>query len=314
MVTIAINLAALPEKIILQPVQAVPLPQNYRFDFSWAAGFSPPRRDAVVLFLGNVNVPGWISTQTEPGPHGFNTLLQSILYHAHSHDLWGQTVQCTAVSMAANGTTFATRSNAQALKLPVKPLQDIGATQWPWNVITGDMPAPLSLPFQSGRRLYRRAALGGGTLTLPKLWYVKADNTLEDTPAARGFDRMTFWQAIFGMSLKQTTNLKFEDVMAKLLNAHVVSGVPAWAKLADLLTALGSLGAVGQCLLWNANRFVCVRMNGPNTLSAMEFDAQGFHIEGLQSWLGKQDHGVVWNYRRMNHPLPPPCMGLTSLP
>jgi hypothetical protein len=46
----------------------------------------------------------------------------------------------------------------------------------------------------------------------------------------------------------------------------------------------------------------------------MEFDAHGFHIEGLQSWLGKQDHGVVWNYRRMNHPLPPPCMGLTSLP
>lgn len=314
MVTIAMNLATLPEKLTLQPVRPVPLPQNYRFTVGWGPGWHPPRRDDIVLFIENIFVPCKLPAQEEPGTFGFCKVLEAILYHAHSHNLWGQTLQCTAVSMAANGTTFETRSNAQPLHLPVKPLADIGPQQWPWNPIVNDTPAPLSLPFQSGRRLYRREPVGSGAFGMPKLWYVKPDNTLEDSNTERGFDRMTFWQAVFGMSIKQTRNLKFEDAMAKLLNAHVVSGVPASAKLADLVAAVGgSPGALGRCLLWTSTRFVCMLHKGPNTLWAMEFDALGFHEGWVNNWIATEDQSVVWNYRRLNWPTPPPSSGPLSL-
>ncbi len=307
-----INLAALPVHLILQPVKLVPLPQHYRFEVSWSPGWSPPRRDGIGLAIGNEFI-GRIDAQDASGSHGFNELLEKVLGYATIHDLWSQTVPCTAVASNASGSAFVAKSNPQTLRLPVRPLHDIAANQFAWNTINGDTPPPLALQLHSGRRLYRRLPLGGAASMLPKLWYVKPDNTLEDTVSGRGFDRLSFWQAVFGMSLKSTTNLKFEDAMAKLLNAHVAPQMPAMGKLGDLLAALPAYSDLGRCLMWTPTRFVCLLHHAPNSLFAMEFDAAGLHSEPAPSWLAKENPSTIWHYRRLKHPTPPPACGVLSL-
>lgn len=319
MASLIITLNGLPEKLILQPVQSVPLPQNYRFTVGWNAGWYPPRRDTLTLFVrnpaGGYALIGWISSQEEAGTMGFNMLLQQLLTYAKFSNRWGETVECMVAATATNGNTFVAVSNLQPLRLPVRPLPDLPMNQYTWVALCADTMPPVSMPFPSGRRLYRREPTGSGAaLTLPRLFYVRPDNTLEDTNASRGFDRLTFWQAVFGMSIKETTNLKFEAVMAKLLNAHTIATAPASAKLADLQTALSSsFGGFSRCLMWTPTRFVCMQHQGPNTLFAIEFDALGLHSAYQPNWLAAEDKSVVWNYRRMNYPTPPPSSGILSL-
>ena len=308
------TLDSLPEKMILRPIQFVPLPRHYHFAVDCVPGWQPPRRDALVLFI-DTQLIGSINKQDEAGDHGFNELLQSLLGHAKSHNLWEQTVQCQVIALGGPaGLTYVARSNPQPLRFPVRPLADIAINQYPWTVLTGDTPPPFALAFPNGRRLYRRIALGGGLSALAKLWYVKPDGSLEDAPAARGFDRLTFWQAIFGMSLKETRNLASVDVMAKLLNAHATPPVPATGTLDAMLASVPNYHGLGQCLLWTQTRFVCVRDHGPNTPFAMEFDNFGFHSEPLQSWLTNENKSVVWSYRKFKSPTPAPAAGLLSLP
>ena len=306
-------LAALPEKVNLLPVKSVRLPQHYQFTVTPQAGWVPPRRDGYGLVIGDHYV-GPIDGQEQPGSHGFNALLEKVLGYAAQLGKWAESAPCAVVCSNAAGNAFVARSNIQTLRLPARPLHDIAINQFDWAAIMADSPAPLALPPYSGRRLYRRAPLGGAPTALPKLWYVKPDNTLEDTAEGRGFDRLTFWQAAFGLSIRSTTKLKSEDVMAKLLNARVVPPVPAVGTLGAILAALPTYGDLGRCLMWTPSRFVCMLHPAPNCLFAMEFDAAGFHSEPAAAWLSKESPATVWNYRRLHHPTPPAAWGVTSLP
>ena len=213
-----------------------------------------------------------------------------------------------------SGNTYVARSNLQPLALPTKAIGDMPINQFPLTVITGDSPLPAALSFPSGRRLYARAPLAGGPTTLPKLWYVRPDNTLEDSIAWRGFDRLTFWQSVFCMALKQTTHLASEEAMAKLLNAHVATPTPAAGTLAALVASLPAWGTFVEGLLWTPTRFVCVKTSAPGQVAAMEFSNQGFKQTPMATWLANENQSVVWSYRKFKSPKPMPATGLLSLP
>lgn len=304
-------IGSLPEKLVLNPVQAVPLPKNYHFSYGFVPGWLPPRRDQVMLFIHDM--PGVaVGTQDELGPHGFNTLLAALLGYVAQADLWGQTVPCVAVALAANGVEYLAKSNTRMLTLPARPC-DIHHYL---NLAYGptDTPVPLGMVPPVGRKLYFRSVPWGPPSIIPKVWYVTPELRLEETVNGRGFDRFTFWLSVYGVPIKASAGVVNGELLAQRLNAQKSPVAPYSGTLDALASAVGSnLNSLNRTLMWTASRVVMVDAQSQPPVHAIEFDALGLHKEPLADWLAKEDKTVVWNFRwKPGAPQPP--FGVATLP
>ncbi|MFO1448466.1 MAG: hypothetical protein U1F61_09945 [Opitutaceae bacterium] len=304
------NLGNLPEKLILHPVQPVPLPKNYRFSVSFVTGWLPPRKDLVRLFIGDMDGV-MLGTQDQAGPNGFNTMLAAILGYAAQNNLWGQAVPCQAVALALDGWTMVAKSNVQTLTLPCKPCSITHNLNLAYGVT--DTPAPVGMTPPNGRRAYYRCDPGGAPSTIPKVWYITPDLRLEETTLNRGFDRFTFWLAVYGVAPKLCVGVTNGTSLAQRLNANKSPVAPSTCTLATLAATVGAnLNSLAQSMMWTANRVVFLQGLNQPALMAMEFNALGFHKEPLVSWLANEDQSVVWDFRRL-YGAPAPIWGLAGL-
>jgi hypothetical protein len=303
----------LPENLVLHPIQPVPLPKNYHFSFGFVSGWQPPRKDLLALLVGEM--PGaLVSTQDEKGTHGFNKLLGAILGYATQYNLWGQTLPCQLVAMGADGVSYVAKSNIQSLALPTLP----SSITSPLNLALGptDSPVPVGMTAPAGRRLYYRCALNGPPQTLPKIWYVRPDNRLEDSASRRGLDRFTFWLATYAIPVKLCASVQSGEALAQRLNAQESRIVPNTGTIDAIVAAVvaNMSPSVVPGLLWTASRVVV--FNGMNQMAvmAMEFDGLGFRKEPLTGWVTRENKSTVWNYRTMMYSTPAQVYGFDALP
>ncbi|NRF71762.1 hypothetical protein HLB44_32735 [Aquincola sp. S2] len=311
------SIGSLPEHLILKPIQPVPLPKNYHFAVSAGPGASPAlqRRPAIVLLIGNMTAQP-IGKQDEKGALGFNVLLASILGHAAQFNLWDQSIPCQALALGPDNTTYVARSNVQPLQLPTAPHAPL-THQYQLGCATPQpAPVPVGMAPPAGRRLYYRADPGGGPpSSLPKAWYVRPDDRLEDSASYRGFDRFTFWLAFYAVAPKLAANVALGEVLAQRLNAHKSDVVPMSASLATIGNAIvaNMSPKVVPGLMWTAGRVVVVLAYSLPVVTVMEFDTAGLHKEPLSTWLAKESPGTVWNYRTMGGGPHPPIWGMNGL-
>ena len=306
------NFNQLPEKLILNPVQPVPLPKNYHFSVGFVPGWMPPNKDKIQLFFGQMTQGLALNTQDQASGSGFNRLLTDFLEHVAWHQLWGQQVPCTAVALANDGTYLA-RSNTRMLKPPIPPASFTNYRDLAFG--PGDTPAPNAFVPPLGRRLYYRSeAMGGAPATLGRGWYIDAANRLEESDANRGFDRFSFWLSAFAVPPKNSCNVQTGEMLALKLNAALSRFVAKSTTMQAIGAAVNANlnGSTLPALMWTSTRVVVVHLLGQLNLTVFEFDLGGLRKQYWTDWLAAQDPNSVWSFRRLVQ-VPMPIWGMAGL-
>lgn len=299
------TISELPEKLVLHPVQPVPLPKNWHFSYSYVPGWSPPSKARVLLFYGPPTGSA-ITRQDEPGQSGFNALTTDLLFYAASHNLWGKTLSLYAVATDMLGISFIARSATVRLAMPVAPckvshhlnmasFESLG----PPVGNLGDPVAPVGLAAPNGRRLYHTSTPPWGPSVLGQSWYVGPDNRIEENSAYRGCDRFTFWLGVYGVCLKHGMGVCSGETLALRLNAQKSRFAPYSGTLGNFVASSSGVGSnYLRTLLWTATRVVVVdSFNLGAKQCAYEFDTGGLHKTPLATWLVQENAAAVWNFR-----------------
>lgn len=297
-----INHAALPLKLTLAAIQPKPLPKCWHFAVAPMAGWKPSGRLGIVLLIGDNPSPMPLPWQDQPGDYGFNHLPRSVLMYASINNLWGQAVQVIAVGGVAqtlNGAlTWVAKSNPQMLQLPVLPFVAHG----PHKLFVGDpppAPVPTGMNPPAGRFLYLCRSPYVGE-TFPPMWYLRPDLSLEDQPVSRGFDRLTFWLAAFGVPIRIGKGLTTPEALAQHLGGSPTINVPQLGSAAAIVTAYHALSDHHPALMWTSGRIVVISgLPTPPYLAALEFDAGGLHKTDLLTWRNQQSAAVQWHFRQL---------------
>lgn len=298
-----INHAALPQKLVLAPIQPRPLPQCWHFAVTPMGGWKPPGRLTVMLQFGDNPSPKALQWQHEAGEYGFNRLPRSVLAHVTVFGGWGQSVPVIAiggVSQAINQpVTWVAKSNVQMLKLPVLPFQGQG----PHKLVIGDpppAPAPTGLNPPAGRFLYICRDPLGPPADFWTTWFLRPDLSLETDAPTRGFDRLTFWLAVYGVPIRVGKGITTPEALAQLLGGPPVGNVPTAGSAAAIATAYHAAPDHPPGLMWSPGRIVVLSgQPTPPYLAALEFDAAGLHRTDLLAWRNQQSNAVQWQFRQL---------------
>lgn len=300
----------LPEQLVLKPPQPAPLPWQWHFTVEYRPGFVPPRRDGVVLFVGQA-MPFPLAHQDQLGTHGFSKLLDHVLGEALTYGLWGQSVKVQAAQTDAGGNQCIAVSNSLMLPLPISP---IALTSVLRLVTFPQVVPPAGALPPGGRLLYYRCAPSSAGM-LPSAWYLRQDTLrLEDSPAGRSFDRFTWWLAHYAVPPKQCGGVTSGELLAQRLGAlkHPKAGISG--TLAQLCQRIGpDPNQFHRSLLWTTQRVIAIETWALGPVMAWEMTPAGAQSTPIAPWLATQNMAETWQIRQLP-PLPHPPYGVDSLP